>query len=401
MSSDSQTIERENETVFVVIDEIELPAGWREIDPQLVETLAVSIAAEGLHQPIKVRPNPDRGGKPFVLVFGRHRIEAHRTLGRRQIRAQVCDMDAKDAEMATISENLFRNPLKKEEYFDHVAKWHAWYTAKFPEAGSQGKGVIAAAERRKREAAAQGESRVRRTQGSEAPVTEDSRPESAAEGVPAEDAAPPKSFPRVLADATGQSVRKAQRDVKKATRFAKDEVSILEKKKVSNHLQDKIAAIADPIRRSECITFIASGMDPEQAIREAKAGRPAPDGATVTEVRPEGGTPSGELADMSDEEWLAKYCPIRSRLASTKAFDKDALLYRQLRDARTAFANKTRKILKQSKTQTVGIYFMIVARFLNCKHPQDWLVCGQCKGTGTIEDQGECTSCRGGGYKIG
>jgi sulfiredoxin len=46
-----------------------------------VDALAASILAEGLQQPILVRPDGDR----FVLVEGLHRLEAARSLGETRI----------------------------------------------------------------------------------------------------------------------------------------------------------------------------------------------------------------------------------------------------------------------------------------------------------------------------
>ena len=65
-------------TIEVVLDEIYVPLKLREtLDAGRVASLAEAILEEGLRVPIEVRQDRDR----YVLVHGRHRIEALRALG--------------------------------------------------------------------------------------------------------------------------------------------------------------------------------------------------------------------------------------------------------------------------------------------------------------------------------
>ncbi len=59
---------------------IKVPDGWREVNPEVVDQIARSLPDRGLLQAIGVRPDPDEPGG-FLLVFGRHRLEAHAKLG--------------------------------------------------------------------------------------------------------------------------------------------------------------------------------------------------------------------------------------------------------------------------------------------------------------------------------
>ena len=59
----------------------------RDLDPAWVEGLAGSIEAQGLFQPIRVRPN----GEGYRLVLGYHRLEAFRLLGRETIPATLTE----------------------------------------------------------------------------------------------------------------------------------------------------------------------------------------------------------------------------------------------------------------------------------------------------------------------
>lgn len=64
--------------VPVKIADIYVPTALRKtLDPEKVETLAESIAEEGLKTPILVREDKDR----YVLVGGLHRLEACKALG--------------------------------------------------------------------------------------------------------------------------------------------------------------------------------------------------------------------------------------------------------------------------------------------------------------------------------
>ena len=90
---------------------IKVPDGWREVDPEVVDQIVRSLPDRGLLQAIGVRPDPDEPGG-FLLVFGRHRLEAHAKLGLETIDCRILDVDDEDAEVVTAIENLFRAPLK-------------------------------------------------------------------------------------------------------------------------------------------------------------------------------------------------------------------------------------------------------------------------------------------------
>jgi len=72
--------------VVIKLDSIYVPVGLRKpTDPEKVEALALSIAAEGQQTPILVRPDKNR----YVLVSGLHRLEACRALGEATIIAYL------------------------------------------------------------------------------------------------------------------------------------------------------------------------------------------------------------------------------------------------------------------------------------------------------------------------
>jgi ParB family chromosome partitioning protein len=75
--------------------DIEIPATARPCDAASVSALAESIAAIGLQTPPTV---VERDGR-YVLVAGRHRIEALKSLGIDSVPVQAVEMDDLEARM--------------------------------------------------------------------------------------------------------------------------------------------------------------------------------------------------------------------------------------------------------------------------------------------------------------
>jgi ParB-like chromosome segregation protein Spo0J len=83
----------------------------------------------GLLNPISVA----QADGAYRLVAGRHRLEAHRRLGRETIRAVVLDLDELRCELAEIDENLIRAELTVLERGEHLARRKEIYEALHPE----------------------------------------------------------------------------------------------------------------------------------------------------------------------------------------------------------------------------------------------------------------------------
>jgi N6-adenosine-specific RNA methylase IME4 len=108
-----------------------LPGRMRSLRPEVVETLAQSMATNGLLQPIVVRP---REGLGFYLVAGSHRLEAARKLKWEGIRATIVDgMNVDSALLAEIDENLIRADLSPAEQAAHHAARKEIYERLHPE----------------------------------------------------------------------------------------------------------------------------------------------------------------------------------------------------------------------------------------------------------------------------
>jgi len=131
----------------VMIDDVIVNDGRREVNVAIVKKLAQSIEQIGLRHPITVR----RKGEKYTLVAGRHRLEACKKLGREHIPASIVSMTNDDARLWEIAENLHRADLTKLERDDNIAEWikiteriHAAQSALHGKAGQQPGGINAA-----------------------------------------------------------------------------------------------------------------------------------------------------------------------------------------------------------------------------------------------------------------
>jgi hypothetical protein len=102
----------------------------RKLHPAKVEALAESISKLGLVQPIVVRPFGDE----FILIVGRHRLQAVRKLKHDTIRAEIVEgLDADAALLIEIDENLVRADLSPAERALHISKRKELYEKAHPE----------------------------------------------------------------------------------------------------------------------------------------------------------------------------------------------------------------------------------------------------------------------------
>ena len=112
-------------TVQLHLEDIVVPDNRRPL--RGVAELAASIQEIGLLNPITVTTD-------CRLVAGYHRLEALRRLGRNRIPATVLNLDALDAELAEIDENLIRNDLDCLDRCEHLKRRKVLYEAKYPPA---------------------------------------------------------------------------------------------------------------------------------------------------------------------------------------------------------------------------------------------------------------------------
>ncbi len=105
----------------------------KSFDEESLEELAASIKAQGLLQPVLVRPGPSGAG--YLLIAGERRWRASGKAGLHEIPALIMAVDdAKTAELALI-ENLQRRDLNPMEEADAFARLRDMYGAKPQEIG--------------------------------------------------------------------------------------------------------------------------------------------------------------------------------------------------------------------------------------------------------------------------
>ncbi len=116
-------------TQTVPIIRVDVQRRLRPLQRSRVKSLAESMTEIGLLNPISVRA----AGDEYVLVAGRHRLEAARALGWKEIAATIVVLDDLDVRLAEIDENLIRNELTDLERGEHLAERKRLYLQKHPE----------------------------------------------------------------------------------------------------------------------------------------------------------------------------------------------------------------------------------------------------------------------------
>jgi ParB/RepB/Spo0J family partition protein len=106
-------------SALVALDQIDFPTNARPTHADKVSELVSSIRMIGLQTlPTVV----ERNGR-YMLVAGRHRVEALRVIGKDPVPVRIVDFDDRDARLWAISENLHRNELTALERAEQVTEF--------------------------------------------------------------------------------------------------------------------------------------------------------------------------------------------------------------------------------------------------------------------------------------
>lgn len=117
----AKTVTRVVKGMTLRLDDIEIPSSVRPYNATAVVELSKSIAAIGLQSAPTVI---ERSGR-YVLVSGRHRIEALRLLKHELVLVRVVDFDDLEAKLWTIAENLHRAELTEMQRAQQIAEFAA------------------------------------------------------------------------------------------------------------------------------------------------------------------------------------------------------------------------------------------------------------------------------------
>lgn len=104
----------------VFTDSVIVGQRHRALDLTRVETLAESMDALGLQQPISVYMDDEEA---VHLIAGLHRLEAAKALRWEQIDASFVKLSPTRREMWEIAENLFRVDLSKDQRDEHIRRY--------------------------------------------------------------------------------------------------------------------------------------------------------------------------------------------------------------------------------------------------------------------------------------
>ena len=370
---------------------------YRTFNKEFAQHLATAIKTEGMLQPICVRPDVDKPGF-FVIVAGRHRFYAKKNVLKEQfIECNVLDIDSEQHEMLALTENLWRNPLTKNQHGASIKRWYDLYALANPDKVGRAAGGFAkaASMATNGEATEAVTANLAGTQNGANETTAETTAETAAETT-ADGAAD------VLSSAMGIGKRTAERKIALARKFDEEQLEALDQMKVTQEEREEIARIADPVAVNQVISLIIAGMDVQPAIAEVLKGKaPVVVSKAKEAAQAKAAATEAKAPKLTDDEWYAMHCGEKAAmLADTTKFKGDALLYRAIMDERAAFRSKVKaKVKAAGKSPARGSFYNAVNRLLSISHPKDWPLCGTCGGKGVVNDQ-KCPKCWGGGYEL-
>lgn len=377
---------------------------YRTFNKEFALHLADAIKVEGMLQPICVRPDPDKA-ENFIIIAGRHRFYAKKNVLKEQfIECNVLNIDFEQHEMLAITENLWRNPLTKNQHGLSIKRWYDLYALANPE-------KVGCAHSGHSRAAKAAEAAVTATAGETAdPVTaklavtqtEQTATSSAEETTSEVTEGAAEGAVGVFVAATGMSKRSAERKIALARKFDEEQLEALDQMKVTQEEREEIARIADPVAMNQVINLIISGMDVPMAIAEVLKDQ-APVVVTKAQeaAQAKAAAKEAKAPELNDEEWYATQCGEKgAMLADPAKFKTDAILYRAVVDERAAFRAKVKGKVKAVRQDRVsGPFCNLINRTISVSHPKDWALCGTCGGKGVVNGQ-KCPRCYGTCYEL-
>lgn len=117
-------------TQLTDIDLIDVGPRLRPLNETKVAAFMVDIDERGVRKPIEIAP---REGGRFLLVSGRHRLDACRRLGHRQIETKVKKRTAAECLRDELMENLVSAELTTLERAQYLAAQRRLYQEEHPE----------------------------------------------------------------------------------------------------------------------------------------------------------------------------------------------------------------------------------------------------------------------------
>lgn len=341
----------------IPVDAIDIISGQRDVPLEKLDLMTLSIKAHGVINRPTVMENSQVPNR-YTMIAGRNRLTCVKNLGWEMIDVSVVTVSEAEAQMVECAENLCRINYSAVERDAAMSRYVKLYAAAHPEVKEY------------LEQSKKASSNLKQNAGTKTTESPQEKPGP----TPIEAAA--TKF--------GKSKKTIQNAITRAQAFTDEQKLVLKDRKLSRDRLDALAK-AEPVDRVTAINLLAAGMAYPEAMKETLGERYADDGDE----------------DQVDDETFLNSCPVRAKSGTNKArFDADALFYREIQQARIAFAKTIGWGAKKARVGEMGAYARRLMLFMDAKHPRDWLSCGRCV-KGINQDKVECSNCKGGGYVLG
>ena len=292
-------------TASVFVNDVRVPERHRSLDPLTVKAIAGSFKDIGQQAPITFYWDDDTP----VLIAGRHRLEAARSLGWEHIEAVEMDTDDLTREIWEIDENLMRADLTELERGEHLRRHREIFEAR-----------------------------------------------RSAEKIPTSRSN--KGFDQDTADQTGMeksTVRKSRRRAEKIAPKVKDAIKAMPAADKGVEL-DAIASL-EPEEQAQAVERVESGASKD--FREAKdfiKGEPPALSPCPKEGRPLK-IPGGKTVEQACREGMAMEGTGMKTAAAAKAIGISAQSYSLARYV-VRLADRTDLSLRDKKTAENALFYM-------------------------------------------
>ena len=368
----------------------------RTFKQEVRQNLAQSIKAEGMYNPIVVRPNPEKPGR-FLLVAGEVRLYAKKKLLKeRFIECNVLPTWTKmTMRWRVITENLWRSEISKAQRLLSVQRWHEHYVAKHTPKPKSEPAAATTNEQKTTE-----ETSANLAEHGNALVAESNGEPSDEKALTA--AKVEANFVRQLAAATGTSERSAHRKTRLAKKFSDDDLEIFHRMASTQQQIEAIAKVEDENKRKAVIAQIVSGLKFAEAWKDTFGKDIDLTASTKADKAEKAKAKEEKAPELSDEEWYEQHCSDKAKLLGNQTkFKADALYYREISEARANFRAAIKAAHKKRKQAgPVGFFWYAVNKVISISHPKDWFFCGECSGSGKDANGKECGKCWGGCFEL-
>ncbi len=204
---------------------------------------------------------------------------------------------------------------------------------------------------------------------------------------------------------TGDSKRTVCRVRTLERRFTRQELEMFKKRKLTQQQIEEASKIGNEKKRQRVVALIAKGKDFAKAWQQVMKEEIDLDTTTTKAEKQIRAAAKREKApELSDEDWLDQQCGEKMKLikADTTKYKSDALLYREVAEARAKFRFAVEVALDRRKEAgPVGFLWGAIDRLVNLAHPREWPICGNCSGKGKSKDGRTCKYCQGAGFVLG